>query len=145
VSGIYFLIQLLLPLRHYSIKDNVLWTEEGHRMSWRMMLRSRNGKGQFKVVNNTTGAQIFIRPEDYLTRSQQQKVFSYPDFAWQFAHYLKKEFAQKQEEISIYLMESTISINGRPYESFIDPKVDLANTPWNPYKHHHWILPSKLD
>ena len=39
--GIYFAIQLLLPIRHYFIKDDVLWTEEGHRLSWRMMLRSR--------------------------------------------------------------------------------------------------------
>ncbi|MEO1012265.1 MAG: HTTM domain-containing protein, partial [Bacteroidota bacterium] len=35
LGGTYFLIQLLLPLRHHIIKDEVLWTEEGHRLSWR--------------------------------------------------------------------------------------------------------------
>ena len=142
--GIYFTIQLLLPLRHHAIEDDVLWTEEGHRMSWRMMLRSRNGRGQFKIINHTTGKQIFVRPNDYLNRSQKRKVFSYPDFAWQFANYMKKEFSRKGERVSVYLIESTISINGRPYVPFIDPKVDLANTPWNPYRHHEWILPSQL-
>ena len=43
VWGCYFLLQLILPLRHHIIKDDVLWTEEGHRLSWRMMLRSRGG------------------------------------------------------------------------------------------------------
>ena len=140
----YFLIQLLLPLRHHVIKDDVLWTEEGHRMSWRMMLRSRNGRGQFKVVNRTTGEQIFIQPDDYLNRGQKRKVFSYPDFTWQFANYMKKEFSQNGAEVSVYLIESTISINGRSYVPFINPKVDLANTSWNPYQHHDWILPSQL-
>lgn len=143
--GMYFIVQALLPLRHHTIKDNVLWTEEGHRMSWRMMLRSRNGRGHFKVVNHTTGKQIFIRPDDYLNQSQKRKVFSYPDFAWQFANYMKKEYSQNGEKIAVYLIESTISINGRPHVPFIDSKTDLANTPWNPYKHHDWILPSKLN
>ncbi|MFS4454904.1 HTTM domain-containing protein [Maribacter sp. 2304DJ31-5] len=142
--GIYFLIQLLLPLRHYIIKDHVLWTEEGHRMSWRMMLRSRYGTGQFKVINNMTQKEKFVKVEDHLTKSQATRVFSYPDFAWQFAQYLKRKYAEKGESVSVYLTNSKISINGRPYAPFIDPKIDLANTPWKSLEHHKWILPSKL-
>ncbi|MFT4033401.1 MAG: HTTM domain-containing protein, partial [Siphonobacter sp.] len=40
---VYSVWQLYLPLRHWLIPGEVLWTEEGHRMSWRMMLRSRQG------------------------------------------------------------------------------------------------------
>ena len=50
--GIYLLIQVLLPLRHHVIPGDVLWNEEGHRMSWRMMLRSRSGTIQFQLKNN---------------------------------------------------------------------------------------------
>ena len=39
----YLVIQLILPIRHHFIEGDVLWTEEGHRLSWRMMLRERNG------------------------------------------------------------------------------------------------------
>lgn len=39
----YLIIQIALPLRHHFIEGDVLWTEEGHRLSWRMMLRERNG------------------------------------------------------------------------------------------------------
>lgn len=51
VFVIYFVIHILLPLRHWVIKDDVLWTEEGHRLSWRMMLRVKSGYANYKVVN----------------------------------------------------------------------------------------------
>jgi len=143
--GIYFLIQLVLPLRHYFIKDAVLWTEEGHRLSWRMMLRGRAGKAKFKVVNNENGNFKFINTKNYLSKKQRPRVAAYPDFAWQFAQHLKREYAEKGEAISVYAVDSKISINGRPYQPFLDPNVDLANEEWNHFRHHEWILPSKLE
>jgi hypothetical protein len=62
--GVHFLIQIALPLRHHFIKDDVLWTEEGHRLSWRMMLRSKHGKATFKVLNKTTEKTINIKLSD---------------------------------------------------------------------------------
>ncbi|MEP3207965.1 MAG: HTTM domain-containing protein [Maribacter sp.] len=141
--GIYFIIQLVLPIRHYFIKDDVLWTEEGHRMSWRMMLRSRTGMIKFKVVNTDTKASTFINLDDYLSRKQGRRIAAYPDFIWQFAQRLKKEYAEKGEVVSVYALNSKVSVNGKPYRAFIDPKVDLANESWNHFGHHQWILPSK--
>ena len=143
--GVYFIIQLLLPVRHYFIDDNVLWTEEGHRLSWRMMLRSRSGRVNFKIVNNENGKFKFAKLKEYLTKKQRLKIAAYPDFAWQFAQYLKKEYAEKGEDISVYAIGSKISINGRSYVPFLDSKVDLANEKWNHLQHHCWILPSNLD
>ncbi len=143
LAGAYFLVQLVLPIRHHLINDNVLWTEEGHRMSWRMMLRSRGGVGQFKVVNKTNGITTTVNLEDYLSKKQKRRIMAYPDFIWQFAHFLKKEYAQKGEVISVYLINSKVSINGKPYRAFIHPKVDLANETWNHFEHHDWILASK--
>jgi vitamin K-dependent gamma-carboxylase len=141
---VYFIIQLLLPIRHVAFQDDVLWTEEGHRMSWRMMLRSRHGKGNFKVVDKNTQQVYSINPKEYVTSGQERKIFTYPDFSWQFAQYLKKEFKSNNMDVSVYLKNSQISINGRPYTPFLDPKTDLAAEPWEPFKHHDWILPSNL-
>ncbi|WP_282112627.1 HTTM domain-containing protein [Maribacter stanieri] len=141
-ASLYFIIQLILPIRHHAIKDDVLWTEEGHRMSWRMMLRSRHGKGTFKAIETTTKQVFIIDPKEYVTRAQERKIFAYPDFAWQFAQYLKKEFAEKNMNVSVHLENSKISINRKPYESFINSKTDLAAEPWYRTKHHEWILPS---
>ena len=77
LAAIYFLVQLVLPIRHHFIKDDVLWTEEGHRMSWRMMLRSRGGTGQFKVVNKTNGESTIVKLEDYLSKKQKRRIKIY--------------------------------------------------------------------
>ncbi|MGB5498949.1 MAG: HTTM domain-containing protein [Maribacter sp.] len=141
-GGIFFLIQLFLPMRHHFFKDDVLWTEEGHRLSWRMMLRSRTGKIQFKVVNTTTGASQIINLKEHLTKKQMGKIAAYPDFIWQFTQFLKQDYATNGDNISVYAMKSKVSINGKPYKAFINPKVDLANEKWEHFGHHEWIFPS---
>ncbi|GBF21231.1 MULTISPECIES: HTTM domain-containing protein [Arenibacter] len=141
ILSLYFLIQLVLPIRHYFIKDDVLWTEEGHRMSWRMMLRSRTGITTFKIVNHTNGNSYLVNLDDYLSRGQKSKIKSYPDFMWQFAQRLRREYTEKGEDISVFV-NSRVSINGKPYQEFIDPKIDLGNVSWNYFGHNDWILPS---
>ncbi|HET8735092.1 MAG TPA: HTTM domain-containing protein [Pricia sp.] len=138
----YFTVQLALPLRHHVIKDDVLWTEEGHRLSWRMMLRSRYGSIQFKVVEPASGTSKIIALDDYLTDKQKRRIGAYPDFIWQFAQRLKKEYAEEGKEIAVYAVNSRVSINGRPFRAFIDPKTDLANAEWDYFWHNEWILPS---
>jgi len=141
VLGIYFLFQLGLPLRHHFFEDNVLWNEEGHRLSWRMMLRSRAGRITYKVVNSQTKDTTKINLNDYLTKKQQRRVGCYPDFIWQFAQRLKKEYAEQGEEIQVFV-DNKVRINQKPYQQFIDPKVDLASVPWKHFAHNDWILPS---
>ena len=141
---LYLAIQVLLPMRHLFIEDDVLWTEEGHRMSWRMMLRSRSGNTRFKVVNQQKNTSHYVKLDDYLTKKQKSKVTCYPDFMWQFAQYLKKEHAEKGEDISVYV-SSKVRINYDPPKPFIDPKADLANVPWDHFRHHEWILSKRED
>ena len=145
LGGIYFLIQLALPLRHHFIKDEVLWSEEGHRLSWRMMLRSRGGTVKFKITNKENGETTLVNLDDYLTKKQKRRIASYPDFIWQFAQRLKKEYSEKDQDISVHALNSKVSVNGKAYRAFIDPKVDLANTEWNYFWHNEWILPSSLE
>lgn len=141
VLGIYFLVQIALPLRHHFFKDDVLWTEEGHRLSWRMMLRSRGGRITYKVVNPKTKDTIKIDLDKYLTKKQRRRVTCYPDFIWQFAQHLKMEYAKKGESIQVFV-DNKVRVNQGSYKQFIDPKVDLANVPWKHFAHNDWILPS---
>ncbi|WP_055436020.1 HTTM domain-containing protein [Lacinutrix algicola] len=142
-GSLYFIIQILLPIRHHFIEDNVLWTEEGHRMAWRMMLRSKSGNTSFKVVNIKTKIETPIKLSDYLTKKQIRLVSSKPDGIWQFAQYLKKEYKNKGEDIQVFV-NAKVSVNSRPYRQLIDPKTDVANVEWNYFTHNDWILPSKL-
>jgi vitamin K-dependent gamma-carboxylase len=144
VFVLYFIIQIALPVRHYFIQDNVLWTEEGHRLSWRMMLRSKRASTLFTVVDKASKAQTKIKLEDYLTKKQIRSVSSKPDIIWQFAQRLKSVYTEKGIDIEVYV-KAYVGVNGRPLKQLIDPKVDLASVKWNLFKHHDWILPSNLD
>lgn len=140
--GIWFAIQLFLPLRHWFIKGDVLWTEEGHRLSWRMMLRSRQGYSTFRVVNKKTGAETFIDKNDYLTPRQRVATATKPDMIWQFAQRLKEKFAKQGQPVAVYV-KSRVSINGHKAELLIKPKVDMAQAEWHYFGHNPWIMPRK--
>ncbi|MFL0353082.1 HTTM domain-containing protein [Xanthomarina sp. GH4-25] len=144
IFSIYFIVQIALPLRHHFIKDDVLWTEEGHRLSWRMMLRSKQGYAVYKVVNNKTKKPTFINLQDYLSHKQIHLASTKPDVIWQFSQHLKEVYTNKGEDISVYV-DCKIRINGKPYKQLINPDVDMAAVPWSVFKHSDWILPSNQD
>ena len=144
VLAVYFLIQIGLPLRHHFFKDDVLWTEEGHRLSWRMMLRSKSGYTTYRVVDKKTNVEIPINLNDYLTMSQQRTASTKPDVIWQFAQYLKKDFAKKGMDVKVFV-DARIKVNSGKMQRLTDPQVDLANVDWHPLKHSDWLLPSVQD
>jgi len=141
IGTIYFIIQIALPLRHWFIKDDVLWTEEGHRLSWRMMLRTKSGFIRFKVVDKNSNTEEIINPKNYLSKKQSRIIGTKPDVIWQFVQRLKKEYATKGKDVSIYGI-GKMRVNKHKYRRLIDPTVDLAAEKWSPYKHHSWLLPS---
>jgi len=140
---VYFIIQIALPLRHHAIKDDVLWTEEGHRMSWRMMLRSKAGYIRFRVVEKESKKAHTIKLEDYVSKKQMRTVTTKPDVIWQFAQRLKKEYAEKGVEIEVYA-DGKVSVNNRVSKRLVDKKVNLAEAKWNYFGHQDWLLPSDL-
>lgn len=141
---VWFAVQIALPVRHWFFKDDVLWTEEGHRLSWRMMLRSRSGDTTFKVVDKATKDTVQIDKSKYLSPKQERAVSSKPDMIWQFAQRLKEDYKERGQDVEVYV-NSKVSINGRPYKQFIDPTVNLAEEEWKHFSHHDWILPSSFD
>ena len=142
LGSIYFIIQIILPIRHHFIQDNVLWTEEGHRLSWRMMLRSKSGQTNYRVVNIKTKKSSIVNMSEFLTKKQTRLASSKPDIIWQFSRHLKNVYKEKGEDIQVFV-DAKVSVNGRPYKRLIDPKVDIANAKWNYFTHNNWILPSK--
>lgn len=144
IFTLYFIIQIGLPLRHWFFKDDVLWTEEGHRLSWRMMLRSKSGYTTYRVIDAKTNVVIPIKMDDYLTRNQQRTASTKPDVIWQFAQHLKKDFAEKGIQVKVFV-NANVRVNGKDMQPLIDPEVDLANVDWNPLKHSEWLMPSQQE
>jgi len=133
----YLVIQLLLPLRHHLIEGDVLWTEEGHRLSWRMMLRERSGYIIFRIKDLKTGDESFYNYSKNLTNKQAQNLATKPDFIWQYCQRIKKEYQGKH--IAIYI-DCKNSINRKELKTLIDPKFDMAKAEWDYFGHNEWVL-----
>lgn len=141
VIALWLVIQIALPVRHWFIPGDVLWTEEGHRLSWRMMLRGRYGTTNFYIVDkNAPNAQReYINKNDYLSQKQLRLVSSRPDGIWQFSQHLKHQYAAKGKDIAVYV-DSKVSVNGKKRRQLINPEVDLANVPWNYFTTNPWVI-----
>lgn len=137
--AIWFTVQLILPVRHHFIEGNVFWTEEGHKLSWRMMLRSKGGFASFKIKNLNTGKTEYVKLDEYLTTKQRRNLLK-PDGIYQFTQRLKKEYAEKDIPIEIYARVK-VSLNGRKPAFLIDPKLDLTTIEWDYFFHNEWVLP----
>jgi len=140
-AAIYLIIQAVLPLRQHYFQDNVLWTEEGHRLSWRMMLRTKSGNVYFMAEDKNTGERWRISHKDYLSKKQQRIVVAKPDAIWQFAQIVKKDYASKGQDIAVYAF-AKVSVNGRKRRELTDSKIDIASLPWQPLQHTSWVLDS---
>ena len=142
--SIYFIFQLALPLRHWFFKDDVLWTEEGHRTSWRMMLRSKTGSATVWVVNKANGKRTRYNHNELLSNKQRSSFKTKPDLLWQLAQKIKKREAKEGRNVEVY-MDVKVKVNEGEYYQFINPEIDLADEKWHPFKHHDWILPAPED
>ncbi|MBN8420410.1 MAG: HTTM domain-containing protein [Verrucomicrobia bacterium] len=138
--ALYLAIQVLLPLRHFAYPGNVHWTEEGHRFSWHMKLRTKSGEALFDLLSPATGRTWLVDPMDHLSDDAYAKMTTHPDMILQYAHYLA---AQKHREgfpdIQVRA-RALVSLNGRPPRPLIDHRVDLAQQP-RTLAHAAWILP----
>lgn len=137
--SVYVFIQLVLPLRHLFIKGPVNWTEEGYRLSWRMMLNAKSGTGYFKIVNKMNDSTWQLEPSSFLHRSQTRGVINFPDMTWQAAQYLKEKYQRQGLRVGVYAFNK-VRLNGRPPRYLIDTTCDLANTRWQYFGHKKWIL-----
>lgn len=136
----YLIIQIILLIRHYFIEGDVSWTEEGHRLSWRMMLRQKKGITTFRIVDNQTKKSSFYNLEENLTPKQRRFATSKPDGIWQLSQRIKKEYNNKGHDISIFV-DAAISVNGGAYQIYVDPKTDFSKVRWNYFCHNEWIHP----
>mgnify|MGYP006061614115 FL=1 len=119
--------------------EELFWTEEGYRFSWRVMLMEKAGYAQFTVKDSKSGKMFAVDNSDFLTAFQEKQMSTQPDFIVQYAHYLGSHFAsQGHQNIAVYV-ESYVALNGRLSQQYIDPKVNLLEVE-DTFKHKDWIL-----
>ncbi len=139
--GLWFAIQMFLPVRHFLYPGNVNWTEEGYRFAWRMMLRNKPASAIFFVTDPRTGQVWQVNPKAYLYPKQLRKMPMQPDMILQFAHYLAAQWEEKYDvpnaEVRVTV---TAALNGRTPAMLVEPTRDLAKE-LRTLKHVDWIMP----
>lgn len=144
VFTVFFLLQVLIPLRGFAYPGNMFWTEQGYRFSWRVMLMEKTAYANFKVVDSLSGKRFYVQNEDFLTAFQQKQMATQADFMIEYAHYLADHFeSQGHENLQIFV-ESYASLNGRKSQVYMDPNVDLL-TLKDDWKHRSYIKALKDD
>ena len=136
---VFFALQLLLPLRHWLYPGDVLWTEEGYRFAWHVMLAEKTGAANYYITDKASGRQWLLSPGDYLSPQQEKQMAFQPDMILEFAHYLEEDLAQQGLADVAIQAEVFVSLNGRRSRLLIDPTIDLTEEKMG-LSHKDWIL-----
>lgn len=140
LAGAYFAVQLLMPLRHWLYPGKVHWTELGHRFSWHMKLRDKDGTLRMTARNPETGDTWRVHALRYINNRQYEEAATRPDMILQLCHHISAELEAELHHRVEVRVEALASLNGRPRALLIDPQVDLAAEP-RTLGNARWILP----
>lgn len=136
----FLILQILIPFRHLAYKNELFWTEEGFRFSWRVMLMEKAGYTQFVVVDSKTKKKTHVNNSRFLTPFQEKQMSFQPDFILEYAHFLHNYYKKIGFNDPEIYVESYVALNGRLSQPYIDPKINLAKENES-FQQKTWILP----
>ena len=138
--ALYLGFQILWPLRSFAYPGVLGWREEGFRFAWNVMLIEKTGYTEFRLRGRKTGRTWVVQPRRYLTALQTKMMSTQPDMILQFAHWLGQKYEKDWKEPMEVRVYAIASLNGRPRQTLIDPKVDLMQQSRG-FSTKFWILP----
>jgi hypothetical protein len=133
--------QAVLPLRSLLYPGQLLWSEQGFRFSFNVMLMEKDGSAEFRVRDPDSGRTFLVEPTELLTRYQARMMATQPDMILQTARALADLFRGRGVARPEVRADVFVSLNGRPSARFIDPQVDLARQR-DGLGAQPWILPA---
>ncbi len=126
--GLLLVVQLVLPLRHLALSDDVNWSEAGYRFSWRVMLNEKSGSLRYHYCDGPTTAPELspncrsVLPEDWFTPLQAERMAYQPTMIIEGAQRIA---AHLEHEDGVAYADCWVSMNGRAARRLIDPTRDL--------------------
>lgn len=140
VLALHLTVQTVLPLRHWCYPGHVTWTEEGHRFSWRMKLRSKQGWLAYRLEDPATGRTMDVSPRTVVTPRQESRMATRPDMILQGAHWLADRYEREHGVRPRVYARAWCALNGRSPRPLIQPDADLAAAPRS-LRPAAWITP----
>ncbi|MFO0678426.1 MAG: HTTM domain-containing protein [Polyangiaceae bacterium] len=136
----FVLFQILFPFRHLLYPGNVLWTEQGFRFSWNVMLMEKNGAIEFTVVT-PDGRRSVVDLSEWLTRYQIKMMATQPDMIVDFAHVVAEDARARGKGTVRVFVDARVALNGRAPTPLVDPHVDLAREN-DTFAPKTWVTPA---
>ena len=124
--GLFFTLQIFIPFRYLLYPGNLLWTEQGYRFSWRVMLMEKSGTCFFYVKDGREGKKFQVNNAIFLTPYQERMVETQPDMILQYAKILADNYRNEGMHDPQVTVESYVSLNGSGSRLFIDSSVNLV-------------------
>ncbi|WP_084677451.1 HTTM domain-containing protein [Altibacter lentus] len=139
---LYFIVQLIMPFRHFLYQGNVEWTGAGQRFSWRMKIQHRSIKNlEFRVFDMQNKIIYPVDMRGYGLNNDQINTIAYdPSAVLQFANFLE-EYCKVYKGMDHVEVKSNVFVtfNGRSPQHVFDPEVNLLTLDDNPFKIHNNI------
>jgi hypothetical protein len=107
-----------------------------------MKLRDKEAEARFLI---TAHAKTWmVDPYDELSERQAVKMSTRPHMIIHYAHHLAEQ--KKMEGYAHVEVRAHVkaSLNGRRYQTLVDPRVDLAAQPRALFKRASWIEPLRI-
>jgi len=133
--------QAVLPLRSLLYPGQLLWSEQGFRFSFNVMLMEKDGSAEFRVHDPDSGRTFLVEPTQLLTPYQARMMATQPDMILQTARALADLFRGRGVARPEVRADVFVSLNGRPGARLVDPEVDLAREREG-LGPRRWILPA---
>lgn len=144
-AGVYLLVQVALPLRHWLYPGDVAWSEEGHRFAWRMKLRDK----QVDLVvraRDASGREWSVDVGAWTTPKQRAEAAIRPLLIWQLARRVREDLEVERGQRVEVFVHARGTLNYRPHEQdLIDPRVDLSRAPYGAFEAAPWIVALRDD
>ena len=127
ILGVHFVVQILLPWRFLLYPGDLMWTEDGYRFSWRVMLMEKAATATFTVWDETTGRGGIVDNCEFLNAHQEKQMAMQPDMVVQYAGFLREEYARRGVTRPRITADVWVTLNGAPARRMVDPDHDLAS------------------
>lgn len=138
--GLYAFLQVAIPLRWLAYPGNTLWTEEGFRFSWKVMLLEKSGVLEYTVVE-PGGKRSILPARQFLTPFQTRQASTQPDMILELAHVIAADYdARGRGPVQVFA-NARVGWNGRLAAPLVNPTVDLAREE-DTLAPKRWILPA---
>ena len=142
VLGLFFLIQIIIPMKRFLYSYDTLWTGESRRFGWRMMSSQHICHITFYARDKKTGETSEYRL-DSLSLESKSDICNYPNHIIQTARMIKGQAFVQGREVSVHA-RAYASLNGRKAQELVDPNVDLSEQEEKMFGSFSWIYPLKV-